>query len=449
MFKKLNLLILVLFLIPSFFLISTNNADSTENGSNCCEAREKSCDYTREGELGQIAEYTCESYDYGYGVEAGCDDTSCENTVCQAKPSCCEDERKKSSCVYDREGELGQIAEYTCESYDYGYNGSGWDEECANLANELCEVCGGTPPEDRERDSDGDPFQLYSYFDLRDRESFVQVTNVSGSPVTIHVQIFDVNNNCNENNFFDVYTGADTHVYNMSDILRNDGNPSGVLLPADAYGMVVFTVVTGIGGSTDENSVLIGNFRILDIAGYEYRTNMLGIRSLDPPIISPDFYFNYNIKGNVTLSDVVGISLNQNTSGGEVDASPQNTWAEFDIDIFNTNEVPFSCRDIIFACIDDDSPLLQQLLEDVGGASVASFEYGINNAIPHSRGGELLCPGNNISDGVVVLRPESPNFDTFVGYIGLNSGNGRGSMDSFWNENFLNQDLSEILEILD
>jgi len=25
----------------------------------------------------------------------------------------------------------------------------------------------------------------------------------------------------------------------------------------------------------------------------------------------------------------------------------------------------------------------------------------------------------------------------FFGYIGLNSGNGRGSMDSFWHENFV------------
>ena len=178
---------------------------------------------------------------------------------------------------------------------------------------------------------------LYSFFDLRDRETFVQVTNTANPDVSnnidvsvdvpIHVQIFNVDDNCNENNFFDTLTPFDTHVYNMSDILRNDGNPSGVSLPSDAYGMVVFTVVTGIGGETLENSVLIGNFTILDIAGYEYRTNMLGIRSLVQPVIIPDFYFNYNIKGNVTLSDIVGISLNQNTSGGDVDASPQNTYA--------------------------------------------------------------------------------------------------------------------------
>ena len=96
MSKKLNLLILVLFLISSFFLISTNvnaNGNSCEihedgwSGEwkevcNCCEARESKCRYVREGELGQIAEYTCESYgdgddmasvyDYDYGDMAGC-----------------------------------------------------------------------------------------------------------------------------------------------------------------------------------------------------------------------------------------------------------------------------------------------------------------------------------------------------------------------------------------
>ncbi len=36
---------------------------------------------------------------------------------------------------------------------------------------------------------------------------------------------------------------------------------------------------------------------------------------------------------------------------------------------------------------------------------------------------------------MVVLRPEATNFDNFVMYIGLNDGNGRGSMDSYWFEN--------------
>ena len=62
------------------------------------------------------------------------------------------------------------------------------------------------------------------FFDLRDRESFIQLTNVFSFEVFVHVQIFDVNNDCIENNFYDTYTGNDTHVYNMRDILTNDGN---------------------------------------------------------------------------------------------------------------------------------------------------------------------------------------------------------------------------------
>lgn len=78
--------------------------------------------------------------------------------------------------------------------------------------------------------------------------------------------------------------------------------------------------------------------------------------------------------------------------------------------------------------------MLEALLEESGDASVASFEYGINNAIPHSKGGELLCPGNTISEGFVRINKIGQG-DTNLGlisFVGLNNGNGRGSMDSFW-----------------
>ncbi|MCH6574106.1 MAG: putative sulfate/molybdate transporter, partial [Bacteroidetes bacterium] len=81
---------------------------------------------------------------------------------------------------------------------------------------------------------------LFYVFDLRDRETFLQFTYQDdfelGLPLRAHVQIFDVSNNCNENNFFDTFTPNDTHIYNMRDIQTNDGNPSGVVLPDDAYG---------------------------------------------------------------------------------------------------------------------------------------------------------------------------------------------------------------------
>jgi len=103
-------------------------------------------------------------------------------------------------------------------------------------------------------------FSLVYFFDLRERETYIQFTypdaslfesviqGPTGLDATAHVQIFNVNNNCNENNFFDVYTPRDTHVYNMRDIQTNDGNPSGVVLPDDAYGMVVITSIRNTTG---------------------------------------------------------------------------------------------------------------------------------------------------------------------------------------------------------
>ena len=59
-----------------------------------------------------------------------------------------------------------------------------------------------------------------------------------------------MNDNCNENNFFDAYTPNDTHVYYIRDILTNDGNPSGVVLPDDAYGIVSVGVIEGVSGDS-------------------------------------------------------------------------------------------------------------------------------------------------------------------------------------------------------
>lgn len=291
-------------------------------------------------------------------------------------------------------------------------------------------------------DTDTYEFQLFSFFDLRNRETHVQITNIGDTNGTVHVQIFDVSNNCNENDFFDIYTPADTHVYDMSDIQTNDGNPSGVVLPEGAYGFVSVINVDPQTGTFNDFTEFIGNFRVLDANGYEYRTNSAtpGPRTSS---IGETVKFNFNTEGGVTLSDVIGIVYDLD-DGEIVAANLSDNYVALDVDIFNENEVPFSCRNVVFACTDQDNPLLEDLLETVNnsccGASsnVASFEYGINNAIPHTKDGELLCPGNIISDGIVTLDrfPAGEGLDrTLIGYVGLNNGNGRGSMDSFWHEN--------------
>ena len=69
------------------------------------------------------------------------------------------------------------------------------------------------------------------------------------------------------------------------------------------------------------------------------------------------------------------------------------------------------------------------------GVSVANFEYGINEAIPNSKGSELLCPNNIVDEGFVRLGYIDDEGSRFIMFIGLNNGNSRGSMDSYWIQN--------------
>ena len=43
-------------------------------------------------------------------------------------------------------------------------------------------------------------------------------------------------------------------------------------------------------------------------------------------------------------------------------------------------------------------------------------------------------PGNNITEGIVRFNCWNINSDIFIGYVGLNNGNGRASMDAFWTQ---------------
>jgi len=298
--------------------------------------------------------------------------------------------------------------------------------------------------------SDEHDHVLIGFFDLRDRETFIQVTNIDADPsgANIHIQIWNVGADCTENNFFDFYTPFDTHVYNLRDIITNDGNASGVILPDDAYG--IFAALARVPSDSD----LIGNIRILDDNGYEYRTNLLGERhnrNVQDTDAQDFITFNFNTKGGVTLSDVVGIPFDDDAGGDQGGSGGNNSifvtdilnvYHNLDVNIVDLNENVFSCRNVAFACVTEEHPLYEALLEEIdsdgGSASVANHQFGINNAIPHSRGGELLCPGNNISEGFVRLErvgQEQAEENTAIYYIGLNNGNGRGSLDAVWLQN--------------
>ena len=286
--------------------------------------------------------------------------------------------------------------------------------------------------------------KMFGFFDLRDRETFIQITNVFEDSHNIHIQLFDVSNDCTENDFFDVYTPNDTHTYNIRDMVSNDGSPTGVVLPEGAYGIFV-----AFGEFTDS---IIGNVRIVDNNGYEYRTNIVGTdMDEDSGDLEEFATFNFNNQDGTTLSDIVLISIEDSDEGKQeaLLADILNVWNTVDVDIYDLNENPFSCRQVIYACINQDSSLYESLLEEAAneqdnncngdcGASVADIEFGINDAVPHSKGGELLCPGNNIPQGIVRLEQigqgDEANDET-VAYIGYNNGNGRGSMDAFFTQN--------------
>ena len=276
------------------------------------------------------------------------------------------------------------------------------------------------------------------FFDLRERESFIQVTNTDSSTAVLHVQIWNVNDNCNENNFFDAFTPNDTHTYNMRDIQTNDGNPSGVVLPNDAYGAVVIYVTSPNDFSIDSSrEILMGNLRIIDNNGYEYRTNGSGLSDDDMQNLNADvdFSINFNTASGITLSDVIYFRSDNDdvNTGEEYDLSDVvDTYVVFDVNIVDINENVFSCRNVLFSCVNQDHPLIEQVLEEHSEANVASFEYGINNAIPHSKGAPLLCPGNIISEGIVTFNQIAGGDVNLAQFIGLNNGNGRGSFDMWW-----------------
>jgi hypothetical protein len=309
--------------------------------------------------------------------------------------------------------------------------------------------------------------QLYFPYDKRDRDSFVQVTNICPFPVVIHVQVFNDNSeDCNENSFWDTLTGFDTNVYDLDDPF--------VQAAPDGFGFIVTTEVTGVGSTVlFEIDCLIGNFRIIDDAGFEYRANSAAFffpfKDLD--VITDVYTFNFNDVENADQSDVFGIAVD-NAGTGSVDAGGAIaaifagnifTGDEFftydSILEFNDAEIPFDCDALAFICGDPNETLfdvLQIIGVDIPSNRIA-FEFGINPALPSVTAEENICDAPfgtgfvvmpltlivsgllpvDFPDGIGVDCPPDCDFlhepqAFFVGYTGLNDGDGTGSMDVWW-----------------
>ena len=97
----------------------------------------------------------------------------------------------------------------------------------------------------------------------RERDTYIQITNTSDSTITIHVQVFQNDRNCDELNFNDELTANDTVVYDMDNIVKNNGSEVPINLQNDSFGYVVVSIGDG-SEILRRGEAIIGNFRIVD-----------------------------------------------------------------------------------------------------------------------------------------------------------------------------------------
>jgi hypothetical protein len=276
--------------------------------------------------------------------------------------------------------------------------------------------------------------RLVAFYDTRSRDTFIQVTNTSSQKVTIHVQLFQAAGTvaqCEELDFYDSLTANDTHVYDVENIVSNDGVDYADI-PSGQHGFAVISLETGLPNS------LIGMFRIIDESGYEYRTNAAGSRFKDPrdfDDLNTDGIINFSSANGNNLSDLVGITF-VSISDDTVYASPgviATFGSPFDsVLIYNEEENGTSCSSTSFSCAETqiDKAIDNSLPNSLGDNNriCGTSTLAANNA------GWLSLPftGFTCTDGFVGTDTDCDYHPSFVGFIGLNNGDGTGSMDSWW-----------------
>src|SRR5579885_3090194 len=175
------------------------------------------------------------------------------------------------------------------------------------------------------------------------------VTDTSNKPVTVHVQVFNTVTDCSEFDFFDTYTGNDTHLYNVRHLDSNNGALTGPPPLDNGYGFIVVSTA----GDTDHG--LTGSFRVVDSTGYEYRTNAADFEDFDDisngETVATDFYtFNFNDVNGISLADVVGIVVDESTIDSGTITELSAPTVTFTPVLVNESENPFSCPPAVFSC---------------------------------------------------------------------------------------------------
>ncbi len=282
--------------------------------------------------------------------------------------------------------------------------------------------------------TDGGADRLVYYFDTRARKSYIQLANLTFTPLTVHVQIFTVNStivSCEEIDFFDTYTAVDVHTYDMSNIVLNDA-AFGITLDPDLYGFVVISLSSGPSNS------LTGTMRIIDDAGYEYRANAAAPESTSTDSSAAGI-INFSSANGSSFSELIGFTYAEITHD-TVYASPGvrsvfgGATTPDQIIIYDENETPSSCSPREFNCSDGSANIaidlsLPNTKGDPNEACLSSTISATNDS------GHLYMPFEDFicSDPIVGEADGTCAFNThFTGFIGLTNGASSSSFDSWW-----------------
>lgn len=300
-----------------------------------------------------------------------------------------------------------------------------------------------------DTDNDTGVLILFGFWDQRDGNTWIQLTNTDRQfGQRYHIQIFDVSDDCRITSFFDDYTKDDTHVYNFSNLVSNDGGDSRVFTDP-SYGIFVATLVDS-DGDIDLGSSL-GNLRIVRDEGYEYRTNLNGFTLLSVVFdvlgalfsLPANYVVPFDSNAGNNMSDVVGIAVlpgfdvNTFTGTGTV-STAGNIFAGFSATLIDDKENIEDCPPVAFVCDLTTAGFIADLVFGfLGQSPVVGFDLGINSSHPASRtfglDGDNICSGSQAVgqvrlDGFVTFIPPTL---IFSGFYGLNNGDGTGSMDTF------------------
>ena len=262
--------------------------------------------------------------------------------------------------------------------------------------------------------------QLIFWYDeddtTTDRNSYLQLTNTSPTnAVEVHIQIYastgdgsDINNTvrCVDNDFNDVLTANDTHVYDLEDIRLNTGElgtPAPITSVDDTKGFVVVTPVVGsgdntaisfqylIGTTTIEDTDVIDDVYVVSAAGRDAvdltngsilaQGTALNGTSTGYLLIQPDeVVFNFAESNGVDMADIASITFaDEYGPAGLLGYRAVPGDAVFTPFLFDFQEIPASCPEVVNACFNN---------------------WGLSAQFPAIN--NLIDPGINICDAVVL-----------------------------------------------